>query len=428
MIPPAAASVLDIFEDALGVTPATIVSRGTILGRAELHRLMEARVSVPMGSSPRSDLSHQVWPLMSHHTFDGRALFGHNSPDLLPRTLTLLLIHDGLVVADPIEGVHQSLTTRSEAAAVDALNRVVRELAEVEALLAGGLLRLTAQRPTLRESRRAAVLAAMGMSSDMRVFTDLVEAVAFLPEFPGSAELMLAPHVRDLYRRFGLSIRMPTSRSESDRRVRTLAAAVIEVSWQFAVASSDPSCDLAFPGRLEQHLAEALLEQGLEGDLGPSRHLALLTMGRVPNVDVSRLTVADAIAVRREDSFEAFRRDVRLAMDQYQTARAAGVAEISARGAFEEAMRESARSLAVTVRRSTFRDRVKDASIPAALGALAAMPADPMAAAAAAGGVSLATVLWQWLLGRRDERGQAVSQRYLAMLGRVGTAADRTTA
>ena len=91
-------------------------------------------------------------------------------------------------------------------------------------------------------------------------------------------------------------------------------------------------------------------------------------------------------------------------------------------------MRESARSLAVTVRRSTFRDRVKDASIPAALGALAAMPADPMAAAAAAGGVSLATVLWQWLLGRRDERGQAVSQRYLAMLGRVGTAADRTTA
>jgi len=316
--------------------------------------------------------------------------------------------------------VHQALTKRSEAAAVDALNRVVSELAEVEALLAAGLLRLTTSRPTLQESRRTAVLAAMGLDSDMRVFTDFVESVAFLPEFPGSLELTLAPAVRDLYSRFGLSIGAPTSRNEADRRVRALAAAIIEVSWQFAVAASDPNCDLAFAGNLEQHLAEAIIDQGMEGDLGPGRHLALLSLGRVPNVDVARLTVADAIAVRREDSFAAFRRDVRLALDQLEIARAAGVSDTSARGAFEEAMRESARSLAMTVRRSAFRDRVKDASIPAALGALAAIPGDPMAAAAAAGGVSIATVLWQWLLGRRDQHGQVVSQRYLAMLGRSG--------
>lgn len=84
-------------------------------------------------------------------------------------------------------------------------------------------------------------------------------------------------------------------------------------------------------------------------------------------------------------------------------------------------MRENSRALRETSKRASFRDRLKDASVPASLGVItefAVAPFGPLHAAAAAGAVSLGTVIWQWMIARHEVGGRAVTQRYLAMLGR----------
>ena len=95
-------TVLDVFEDALGSTPAVVASRGRALTAADLALVMSARRAVE--ESPTYEASStEIWPLLSHHTYDNRSLFGGGGDDLVPRTLTLLLVHDGLVVADPLD-------------------------------------------------------------------------------------------------------------------------------------------------------------------------------------------------------------------------------------------------------------------------------------------------------------------------------------
>lgn len=410
-------TVLDVFEDALGSTPAVVASRGRALTAADLALVMSARRAVEESPTYAAS-STEIWPLLSHHTYDNRSLFGGGGDDLVPRTLTLLLVHDGLVVADPLETVQQVLRRRSESEAVQLLNRAVGELAQVEPLIAAGLLRLTSLRPALHEANRVAVLDAMGLGADLRVFTDFLEAAGVVPEIPGLLEKEYAPQVRQLFQSFGITIPPPASIESAEERVRELAAAVIEVSWQFSVAALDSSCDLAFRGPVERHLAQALVAQGTTGDLGAGRHLAALDLGRVPNIETSRLTLSDAIAIRREDSFEAFRQAVRVGLDQLELAHQAGAEEYSSRAAFEEAMRQESRLLRETAKRSTFRDRVVDGSFPAALGVVSELllaPHGTAYAAGAAGGTALATVLWQWLVGRGGDH--AVSQRYLSMLG-----------
>lgn len=414
-------TVLDIFESALGATPATIATRGRVLTAADLAAVMAARTGRVHPERSPHDLALEIWPLVSHHTYGGRALFGGQRHDILPRVLTLLVLHDGLVVADPLESVYQILISRSEADAVHALNGVVGQLADVEPLIGAGVLRLTALRPALQEANRATILEAMGLEPDLRVFTDLLEAAASVSAFPGSFQRTYAPQVRDLHRLFGLDTPAPATLEIATRHVGALAAAVIEVSWQFAVASLDPTCDLAFVGHLERHLAEALVEQGTQADLGAGRHVSTLALGQVPNLDTTRLSAADALAIRREDAFESFRHGVRQALDQLDVATRTGVSKASAHGAFEETMRENSRALRETSKRASFRDRLKDASVPASLGVItefAVAPFGPLHAAAAAGAVSLGTVIWQWMIARHEVGGRAVTQRYLAMLGR----------
>ncbi len=198
-------TVLDVFEDALGSTPAVVASRGRALTAADLALVMSARRAVE--ESPTYEASStEIWPLLSHHTYDNRSLFGGGGDDLVPRTLTLLLVHDGLVVADPLETVQQVLRGRSESEAVQLLNRAVGELAQVEPLIAAGLLRLTSLRPALHEANRVAVLDAMGLGADLRVFTDFLEAAGVVPEIPGLLEKEYAPQVRQLFQSFGITI------------------------------------------------------------------------------------------------------------------------------------------------------------------------------------------------------------------------------
>ena len=103
-----------------------------------------------------------------------------------------------------------------------------------------------------------------------------------------------------------------------------LGAALIEVSWQLAVASADPSCDLAFRGSLERRLFEEAINAGLEGDIGPARHFGTLDLGKVPNLDPAALTVADALSIRGEDAFERFRYDVRQGLDRLEASTGSG--------------------------------------------------------------------------------------------------------
>lgn len=173
-------TVLDVFEDALGATPAAVVSRGRALTAADLALVMGARHAAEE-SPTYSARSTEIWPLLSHHTYNNRSLFGGRGEELVPRALTLLLVHDGLVVADPLETVSQVLRGRSESEAVQLLNQAVGELAQVEPLIAAGLLRLTSLRPALHEANRVAVLGAMGLDADLRVFTDFLEAAGVVP-------------------------------------------------------------------------------------------------------------------------------------------------------------------------------------------------------------------------------------------------------
>ncbi|WP_370586076.1 hypothetical protein [Tessaracoccus sp. MC1679] len=93
-------TVLDIFEGALDKTPSRIAARGRKLDAADLAAVMAARTTTQETQHSRPDLAQQIWPLVSHHTYGDRALFGSQRHDILPRALTLLVLHDGLVVAD----------------------------------------------------------------------------------------------------------------------------------------------------------------------------------------------------------------------------------------------------------------------------------------------------------------------------------------
>lgn len=417
-------TVLDIYEEALGVRPSQLVSTAKLLGEPELVALLDVRARVSEGHrTPESPAPSEIWPLMSHHTYGNRALFGGNRRDILPRALALLLIHDGLTIADPLETVHRTLANTTKEAAIGVLNDATSELAQVEGLIAAGILRLTSARPSLHEKNRRATLAAFGVTPDLRVFTDFLEAAGGVPDVPGSLDQLFAPQVQELYRRFGMSISKPLDLPTAERSIRDLAAAIIEVSWQLAVVADDHSCDLAVMGPLERHLVRELVAAGLGQSAGPGRHLETVELGLVPNLDPHRLTLADAVAVRRDDSFASFRATVRRALDELETARRTGGDRSSGIAVFEEAMQEASRRLRTHARRSSFKDRVADAAIPASLGVvteLAVAPLGAAAAAGAAGGISVATVLWQWLLGRQESRRQGAHLRYLSMLGNAG--------
>lgn len=289
-------------------------------------------------------------------------------------------------------------------------------------MIGTGVLRLTRLRPNLVDANRSAVLSVLGLTPELRVFTDFIESASAVSLFPGSLERSYAPQVQELYGRFGLKLPLPRTLRESDGRVRELAAAVIEVSWQFAVAGADPTCDLALQGPIELHLAEEIVHEGVGGGLGAGRHFARLDLGQVPNLDSTRLSVADALAIRSEDSFEQFRYVVRQALDRLELEERSGIEPSRSRGAFEEAMQEGARSLREYAKRATFSDRVKEMSIPAALGVVAEVAAAPhgvVPAATTAGALSAATVVWQWLLARRNRPENTTAYRYLSMLGGI---------
>lgn len=357
-----------------------------------------------------------VWPLVSHHTFADRALVGRSGRDVLQRALMMMLIHDGLVFADPILALERVRRERGVLAALQKFTTVTRDLAELEPLLEAKILRTTSARPDLTDDARTAVLKVFGMDSTMRAFTNFVEAAVHVRAAPPGLFVEYALEVQELYRRFGITIPVPGSIDEAEAYAITLGAAVIEVSWQLAVVASDPACDLAFKGDLERHLFTEVISAGIEGDIGPGRHTGRLDLGEVPNLDPKALTFKDALSIRKEDAFAQFRYDVRQGLDRLEVSEYSGLPTRLAIASFEDAMRESARRLDTEVRKKSFSEVVQSDSVHAALGVVAAAPGGAVPTVAA-GAASVATVIYKWLRGRRTSQRSTVSLRYLSMLG-----------
>lgn len=396
--------------------PSEVVNEGLTLRERDLELILDFWSSHPQ--RPPAVKNGEVWPLVSHHTFADRALVGGSGRGVLQRALTMMLIHDGLVVADPILALERVRRERGALAALEKFTAVTRDLADLEPLIDAKILRTTSVRPDLSDDARTAVLKVFGMDSAMRVFTNFVEAAGHIrTASPGLlAEYVL--EVQELYRRFGITIPAPRSIGEAEAFAVMLGAAVIEVSWQFAVVASDPSCDLAFKGSLERHLFAEVVSAGIEGDIGPGRHNGRLDLGKVPNLDPKALTVKDALSIRKEDAFTQFRYDVRQGLDRLEVSEYSGMPTSLAVASFEDAMCESVRRLNEEVRKRSFSEIIRGDSVHAAIGVVAAAPGGVMPAGIA-GAASVASVIYKWLRGRRNSGKSIVSVRYLSMLGGV---------
>ncbi len=418
--------LLGVFESAWGQRPAKhIAVRGGEVSRPDLDLLVKAHENAPRSVLPEGR-AHEIWPLVSHHAHRCQSLFAGGA--ILPRVLALLLTHDGIVAADPLVDVVRLAHLGQSDRAATMLSEVMSSVAAVEPLLAGDVLRVTSLRPKLTDAHRRSVLAEFGLDERMLVFTNFLESAVTVAELPGSFAREYRPQVVELFDRFGLPAPpLPDVVSAADA-VRRLAAAVIEVSWQFAVCAQDPGSDLAIRGPVELHLAEQLLGTGLstttienaERMLGKTRHLLRFEVGNLPTLSADRLTVADAIAIRKDDTFAGFRDQLRSALDQLDDGFAAHKPPYLAQAVFEERMRAAAEDLDSRVRRTSFTSRLRDASVPMAIGATSALTFSPLGPAFSAGATvttALTTVVWSWLTARLKPKGAAAGRRYFSMLG-----------
>ncbi|GAA0222406.1 hypothetical protein GCM10010492_20720 [Saccharothrix mutabilis subsp. mutabilis] len=195
--------LLGVFESAWGQRPGKWTAAGRVVGRADLKRLVEAHGRALHVTHPEVS-AHEIWPLISHHVHRDRNLFAGTSPSgIVPRVLTLLLTHDGIVAADPVVEVVRLADLGRVDEAVTALSGVVASLASVEPLLARGILRITGLRPTLTDANRLAVLAEFGVDERLTVFTNFLEAASTAGSLPGSFEREYRPQVVELFHRFG---------------------------------------------------------------------------------------------------------------------------------------------------------------------------------------------------------------------------------
>lgn len=260
----------DVYRHVFNRSPSEIVNEGLTLRERDLRMLLDFHESASCRVASAPDGG--IWPLVSHHAFGNRTLVGGDRADVLGRALTLLLIHDGIVIADPIAALKRARQRRGTAVALSMFGAITRDLARIEPLIEAGVIRTARSHPDLEDAARAAVLKVFGVGPDLRVFVDFVQAAGSVRAQPGPLLPGYARQVRELYRLFGMRIGAPRSEDEAEGRVVRLGAALIEVSWQLAVASADPSCDLAFRGSLERRLFEEAINAGLEGDIGPARH------------------------------------------------------------------------------------------------------------------------------------------------------------
>lgn len=409
----------DLFETVWGRPPSQLVARGFEPTSRDLERLLERWNQGPPTTDPKR--SGEIWPLISHHETSTNLFGVRSGPGTVQaRALHLLFAFDGLVVADPVADLDVMVRRGEMPRAVAAINGVIAEAAQLEPLLRAGLVRITPLRPSLDSADRSNVLSALGLDPELTVFQNFGSAAA-AADNPALFEHEYLPQVNELFERFGLPHPGVVDSADAWEHVRRLAAAVIEVSWQVAVCAGDPQPDVALAGKWENHLFSELvsmLPPSVAASQARAWHFSMMSAGLFPRIDSSQLTVPDAIAVRRDDSFARFRDGLSQALAAYNSAISNGQTSARAQAAFETEMRHCARSLADHAGRASFSRVVTAGSIGLGVAMAAEWLIEPGGQNAAllspvAG--ALSAVFAKWLQGR--PRSREVAGRYCVAMG-----------
>lgn len=425
-------TILDVYELATGRRPGELVSSTFRPDAQTVTRLLHAHEQ-DIDSSQVAGV-HEVYPLLSHHTYANRSLFGTDIPGRLSaRTLSLLVLFDGVVAANPMVDVGRMVERGDYDGACRLVEVITPQLAAVEPLIDSGTLRLTRMRPHLADSDRQHVLDLLGVDAQMREFVSFMDAAVTVKEFPESFRKEYAPQVYELHQLLGVNPPALHDLDSAVEAVRALGAAIIELSWQVAVAAQDDGCDVAVLGATERQLLNRLMERSMqelkkrvETWSAKTHHFDRIEFGNVPNLDGRRLSVADALAIRKDDTFERFREVLTDALRDLDFSESLGQAPHYGRYEFEKDMHIACKELCQGVKKASFSSHLKDTSVTAGFGvvgtitgALLATGISPatLASVGAAGAGWTAGAAWRAFRGRRRPDGIEAARRYFAMLG-----------
>lgn len=420
-------SILKQITVGLGETPKQISSRTTRLSRVDAERVLMLPLSAYADSNTPETEQNEIWPLISHHGFNRASIFGHGERgNIQQKTLSFLLVHDGLVISDPLIDIKSIWDSGNRNQAAAALEAVIRQVAEVEPLIEAGHLRFISSRPAFTDRARRSILDLFGIDTNLTVFANFEQAFF---NVNSANEKYYLTQIGDLYHRLGLESPKLMSAEAGRREIGRLARAFIHVSWQIASCAQASSCDLALTTDLEHELFDEILKRATNKKAassadkarGRTRHVKRLAIGAVPNLDASELTIADAIALRRNDAFEDFRDKLKTAMNALPCPSVDGRVKSESEAIFEEYMLESAKELRAKTKRSSFGGRVKDSAMPMALGVASGAA---WSASAEVGPSVFAEAtpiagnfIYQWLRGRSGVRSDEISIRYFSSLG-----------
>lgn len=417
--------ILRVYQQGLGATPAAISMLSVELGSADVASVVAAR-DAETGRPSKPVGVKEAWPLVSHHHFNEYSLFGAGREVVDQRTLGYLLSFNGVVAADPLVVVSDLYRAGKTAQATDALREVTRQLAQVEPLLENGRLRITDARPSLRETTREQVLHTFGVDSNFRVFTNFVEAYEMTRNTTFADSSSFIGQAQELFELMGLPGRTFATSSDALSGVQRLGQSLIHLSWQLSVASTDPNLDIAPLNRWEQHMLESLIEEAFppairqRNGVRRTRHFRMIGSAGIPNLDRVDLTIRDILAIRGDDTFEEFRLALQNALDAYVDEKFGD--EDDRRAAFEDVMHEAAVRLRERSRSAPFASRVQGAVAQTGVQIAAAiLPVEWMAQRVSVELITspLASLVIEWLCGRRTQSPYEVAHRYCIRLARV---------
>lgn len=424
----AAMDVLQQLCSSLGCTPSALVEKGRSAERSDLQRLIGQRSNAEDQGAHRS-ATREIWPLISHHTFNAHNPFGITETGVLrKKTLMLLLTHHGVVASDPLVEVERLWRYKQVEASLARLNVVIRQMAQVEPLVSAGLMRFDSSRPAFTDPARRSVLEAFKVTPEFGDFTYLIEAYEESKHNGRKFEIVYAQDVYILYDKLGQVCPPLHDAFEAFNAMRVLGEALIQLSWQFAVCSGTSACDITVSGELERSLFHSLVSRW--GSAAPSsmisrqmertRHFNRLSLGNLPNIDSMNLSVKDAVVLRKHKVFEEFRHTLTGAIDDYEThLQASGVGK-AAQG-FAEAMDHASHAFQNQSRLSPIR-LASAGLIPFALSTVATLVPkevlDPTSTVALAGFLG---VVGNWAVAATRPQGQQVAVRYCVELGAPST-------
>lgn len=413
-------SLFAAYEQVFGVHPRALTILKRSIEVTDVVSFVGARFD---SNEPQRDAGEAIGirPLISHHHFNPYALFSDHKPESISnRALALLFAHDGLVLSDPTVEIATLLHAGQKTQALLRFREITEGLAEIEPLVDRGLLEFTPYRPKTTEDVRSQVLANFGIDPVMTVFANFDQAAIDAKRFETLGGTSYVRQAATLFSRMGLE--PPTHRNVEEARngINVLWQALLHLSWSVSVCSADPSADLTLHSELEELLFSILVAEDLNlvdsttAGHERTRHFERLATGSLPNMKTLSLSIPDALALRQDDTFEAFRDGLHGALTAFDATLvplASPLAAERAREDFQRQMRTLSSQLEAATKRASFSDLVRDGSLACGIATVSLI--DPLAS------IPLAAVstLFAWLQGRRRTDGRAIAVRYATTLG-----------